>query len=98
MPSRVKVELYRIAQEALNNIVKHANCKSITIQLNANDDQIVLEISDDGDGFDINEQSSGFGLQSMQERAKKVNARLVIISVAGKGTYVKVEWKNKANT
>ncbi len=81
--------LYYIALEALNNIMKHANAKSVTIHLKERKNSVVLEVVDDGCGFDPKTvRQGGMGLKIMQERVTKVNGKITIQSVPGKGTKV----------
>jgi signal transduction histidine kinase len=72
--------LFRIAQEAVNNAVKHAAPTEIEIALTHDDDGLLLEITDDGPGIDLVmlQQSSGLGLRTMQYRATLIGARLDI--------------------
>jgi GAF domain-containing protein len=92
----VQVALYRIAQEALNNALKHAVATSVEIRFYANENHVELEISDNGRGFDPEHTSSGFGLISMEERAKSLGASFEVISSPGEGTriFVQVEEEN----
>jgi PAS domain S-box-containing protein len=81
--------LYQIALEALNNIIKHANAKSVTILLKKQKASVGLVVMDDGIGFDPKTTGKGgMGLRIMQERVTKVNGKLVIRSAPGKGTKV----------
>ena len=85
--------LYRIAQEALTNVAKHARAGNVDIILERRADNVLLIIEDDGVGFDPGAARSaghGFGLLGMQERAGLVGAMLEIESSAGKGTTVLV--------
>lgn len=95
LPARVEEELYRIAQEALNNALKHAAATITQVELNANGEYVSLEVSDNGKGFDLDDtgQLRGIGLDSMRERAKYLLANLVIKSTLGEGTTVRVEVK-----
>ncbi len=87
-----KVALLRIAQEALNNAVKHANAHSITLDLARDQARLMLEVCDDGTGFDPALGYPGhLGLESMRERAHSQDGRLEIHSGAGAGTRVYVE-------
>lgn len=86
--------LYRMAQEVLNNMVKHSNAQHITFKLSFIDNLIILAISDDGKGFDINEQmknGNGAGLHNLQKRATLINATLTMESSIGNGTQVTIE-------
>mgnify|MGYP001082687428 CR=1 FL=1 len=92
----VKVSLYRIAQEALNNVAKHAGASQATVSLHRQSKQVELHISDDGRGFDpegISPESLGLGI--MRERAEAIGATLEIESQVGQGTRVVVIWKDK---
>jgi signal transduction histidine kinase len=88
----VQVAFYRIAQEALNNIVKHANASQVTMRLIFEPQQLVLRIDDNGQGFDLaHPPSSGhFGLNIMRERAEVVGANFQIESQPGHGTSIVV--------
>jgi signal transduction histidine kinase len=99
LPPDLQLAFYRIAQEALTNITKHAAASSIGINLSFSTDSatqaadLVLEIRDDGEGFDVLEASRGrLGLSSMRERADSVGASLRITSQPGQGTIVTVRW------
>ncbi len=90
----VRVALYRIAQEALNNVAKHAEATHATILLALHPDQTELLIRDDGRGF-VLDQISGkcLGLAIMQERAGEIGAQLTIRSQPGDGTLIHVSWR-----
>lgn len=93
----VKIALYRIAQEALNNVGKHSGAGSAKVTLQCSPHSVVLHIVDDGRGFDITQLSSGhFGLDNMRERAASIGATLDIESNKNKGTEVIVIWQNHA--
>jgi len=86
--------LYRIAQEALHNALRHAEPAHVEIDLSAGDGQVVLQVRDDGIGFDAerSEQAARkLGLTSMRERARTVGGRLTVTSTPGGGTTVRVE-------
>jgi PAS domain S-box-containing protein len=86
-----KEALYRIAQEALNNTVKHAEAREVEIRLYRSQGAVILETADDGLGFDPQAEYSGhMGLNSMRERASQIGTALEIESEAGKGTRVRV--------
>ncbi len=99
LPPDVHIALYRIAQEALNNVVKHARSTQVNIDLEIQRDEnrlpssIKLRISDDGRGFDLAKVSpERFGLNIMRERAHAIGATLQIQSQPGHGTQVTVQW------
>jgi signal transduction histidine kinase len=88
----VKEALYRIAREALHNIVKHANAGHVTLSIVRDDGNIHLEICDDGKGFDPNGDFPGhLGLQSMRERVERLGGKLAITSAPGEGTSITVD-------
>ena len=84
--------VYRVTQEALANIDRHAAARHLTIQLDQQDSQLVLTISDDGRGFSPDEVNFNghLGLRGMKERAEMVGGRLEVESVPGQGTTVKL--------
>ena len=93
LPAEVKVALYRIGQEALNNVAKHAGASQATVSLRCQPGTVTLRIRDDGRGFDpasIAVESLGLGI--MRERAEAIGARLAIESRVGQGTKVTVVW------
>lgn len=93
LPEDVQVMFYRVAQESLNNIVKHAEAENVLIRLKDQAGVIELHITDDGRGFDINNlPARGMGLHIMQERAHAVGADLNLHSQPGKGTTVSISW------
>lgn len=98
-PPDVKIVLYRIAQESLNNIAKHACATQVWVTLHTAPDQFLLSICDDGQGFDpgaISEEH--MGVRIMAERAAGVGAYLHIDSAPGRGARVSVSWPNPATT
>jgi signal transduction histidine kinase len=93
LPLDVKVALYRIAHEALNNVAKHAGASQATVSLRCQPERVELRVSDDGRGFDpegIPPESLGLGI--MRERAEAIGAALEIESQIGQGTRVVVLW------
>ncbi len=85
--------LYRIAQEALNNALRHAHAQSISVYLQWNQQTITLEIADDGIGFDPRaaREQGGFGLRGMEERAVRLGGRLQVQSSPARGTKIRAE-------
>lgn len=91
LPVRLEVGLFRIAQEALTNVVLHARAKHITVKLMVTPDQAVLTITDDGQGFDPTHVPTGhYGLIGIRERVKLLGGRLEIRSSPGAGTQIEV--------
>ena len=91
LPKTAEVAFYRVAQEALNNVVKHAHATRVDVLLEKRDSAIVLVVEDDGVGFDVasgEATAKGLGLAGMRERASLVGATLDIESTAGGGTAV----------
>jgi signal transduction histidine kinase len=93
LPRAVEAQLYRIAMEALNNLVRYAQAKKVTVELRSGDDWIWMEIRDNGVGFDVAtaRTSGGMGLHSMEERARQLKGRLEVVSQPGSGTRILVE-------
>jgi signal transduction histidine kinase len=93
LPAPIEEGLYRIAQEALNNSLKHAGATSVTICLGVEGGNVVLEVTDNGSGFELQPdpyQRGGIGLSSMRERAEKLGGALEVRSAPGEGTTVQV--------
>jgi signal transduction histidine kinase len=87
------VAAYRITQEALNNVSKHANATRCRVSSRCTDDRITLKISDDGSGFNPeNIPPDSLGVSIMKERADEIGAALDIHSEPEKGTEVVVTW------
>lgn len=96
LPPDVQVACYRIAQETLNNTVKHARATRVDIELVRSPDNVVLRICDDGCGFDVSKPTGGhFGLTIIRERASSVGAHVHIDSQRGQGTTVTVTWNRQ---
>jgi PAS domain S-box-containing protein len=93
IPSEVASCLYRVAQEGLQNIAKHARAKRVSVRLSSRRRAIVLTIQDDGVGFDPKavKGHGGLGLISMKERAHSVNGKLTIAAALGHGTQISLE-------
>ncbi len=89
LPLTVKQELYRIAQEALHNTVKHAHASKVALVLRRTANAVILEVGDDGVGFDpLGSFPGHLGLRSMQERVSRLDGRLQIESAPGQGTHM----------
>jgi signal transduction histidine kinase len=98
VPPSLKIVIYRISQEALNNIVKHSKADQVTLSLRKTGDPIELAIRDNGQGFDLEEALSkggyerGLGLSSMRERVELTGGSFSIESNKGAGTVIRATW------
>ena len=93
LPADVQVAIYRVCQEALNNVAKHAGASRVDIHLKHEATGIDLSIRDDGQGFILGQTISGhYGLSMMHERAEAVGAHLLITSQPGQGTELSLHW------
>jgi signal transduction histidine kinase len=89
LPLKVKQDLYRIAQEALHNTVKHAHASKIELRMQQTREAVTLEVCDNGRGFDATASFPGhLGLHSMQERVTYLGGELRIESTPGQGTCI----------
>jgi len=96
LPPDVKEVFYRVAQEALNNISKHAQASEVQVQLRESEESVEVIIQDNGCGFDLQTVSSeNLGLKIMRERAEAVQAEVEIQSAPGVGTHMTVRWHSK---
>ena len=94
LPAEVQVAFYRVCQEALNNVAKHAKASQVDIDLEHDGTAIELRIRDDGQGFDAEQTIPGhYGLSMMRERVETVGAMLSITSQPGHGTELIMHWK-----
>ncbi|MGP4073430.1 histidine kinase [Piscibacillus sp. B03] len=85
--------LFRMIQEALSNILRHANAQNVKVELKNRDQEIFVHIDDDGIGFKANEQleqSTSYGLQTMKERCEEIGGTFRIKSQEGQGTYIDI--------
>jgi signal transduction histidine kinase len=95
LPAEIQVAFYRVCQEALNNVAKHAKASRVDIDLMYEGLAIELRIRDDGAGFNPEEIFSGhYGLSMMRERAEAAGAQLSITSRSGHGTELVMHWTN----
>jgi len=92
LPSQVQLQYYRVAEEALNNALKHAAASAVWVIIRSGDGTATLEIADNGRGFDpaTAADSRGLGLTNMRERMEKLGGRLEIESSPGEGTTIRV--------
>jgi PAS domain S-box-containing protein len=92
LPALLQRELYQIAHEALNNVLKHSRAHAVAVELHFREQETALDIRDDGVGFDPQHsaESGGIGLASIRERAARIGGLLEIESQPGKGTHIRV--------
>jgi signal transduction histidine kinase len=96
LPEDVTITFHRIAQESLNNVVKHAEATEVSITLDCDQNGIVLRVRDNGSGFDPSTIPAGhLGLSIMAERIEKIGGTLLIDSQPGDGTQIVVSWSEK---
>ncbi|PYZ95577.1 two-component sensor histidine kinase [Alteribacter lacisalsi] len=89
----VEDHLFRILQEAVSNILRHAKADKMTVLCVSRDDYVILRVTDNGIGFDVDKaaEKSSYGLTNMKERAEAIGGDLKIVSVAGEGSYYEVK-------
>lgn len=88
---KVQLALYRISQECISNVIKHAQASNVIIQISQNENIINLTIEDDGVGFDSEKVKYGLGLNNIKNRSELINATVDIQSEQGKGTTINIE-------
>ena len=96
LPSQVETTVFRVCQEAINNIAKHAGATTVLIEINFKPSSLVVEIEDDGQGFDLSSiaavsPTQGLGLLGMRERVNLIGGSLNISTKAGEGTRIALE-------
>lgn len=103
IPGALKTTIYRILQEAMNNIAKHSPAAWVGIRLGLRQDALELEIEDSGAGFDVDQvmarsgTDKGYGLISMRDRSLLSGGEFQITSLAGEGTLIRVRWPLSAH-
>jgi two-component system sensor histidine kinase UhpB len=94
LPERVNIAMFRIAQEAMTNVLKHAEAEHLWVRLYCTNEKVNLEIEDDGKGFDLAgmqaEEKTAWGLLGMEERATLCGGDLFLKTAPGEGTRVQV--------
>ena len=86
-----ELALYRITQELINNVLKHAEAKNVSLQIGLRDKKIILMIEDDGKGFDVKAHKDGYGLHNLEARTKLLRGTMNIDTQIDKGTTVLIE-------
>ncbi|WP_299521052.1 tetratricopeptide repeat-containing sensor histidine kinase [Winogradskyella sp.] len=89
--NKTKINIYRIIQESMQNIYKHAKAKAIKISISLEKNVICLDIIDDGEGFDTSKNKKGIGLKNMTSRVEDINGKITFTSQFGNGTTVNVK-------
>ena len=92
VPDSLKTPIFRISQEAMNNIAKYSQASLVNLSLQKEDGKIQLTIQDNGQGFDLDTVRKGLGLSTMRERAQLSGGSFSLESAKGKGTIVLVSW------
>lgn len=90
VPKELGLQLYRILQEALQNVQKHAKANEVEIQLFQHDNELVMTIEDDGVGFDQANRTTGLGTKNMRLRTQQIKGEFSISSAVGEGTSIMV--------
>lgn len=85
VPQDIHLAIYRIIQEQLNNIIKYAEAKTVSLKLNNSQDELLLQITDDGKGFDTTAKRKGIGITNMETRAENIHGKLIVHSTPGGG-------------
>ena len=99
VPGQVKHVFYRVAQEGLNNVFKHAEAGHVWFRFSCDSEDVALTVSDNGQGFDRDEVPAGhMGLEIMSERAESIGADLTLVSRKGEGTTLRLLWHFENNT
>lgn len=97
MSAKLKLTIFRIIQEQLSNVIKHANAANVTITIHKKAAQIRVSVKDDGRGFDTSLKRNGVGLRNISSRAEVNNGTVSIISKPGKGCELKVTFTEKVH-
>jgi signal transduction histidine kinase len=90
LDKKQQVSIYRIIEEQLQNIIKHANAGNVIIQLGIENKHVKLEVKDDGRGFDVNQKKGGIGLSNISSRVASMDSELEVISAPGHGCQLRV--------
>jgi signal transduction histidine kinase len=85
------MNVYRIIQEAINNAIKYAHAKTISVGFNYNENQLNVDVIDDGKGFDLKNKQLGNGIHNMKKRAQEINGELAIVSNENEGTRIQLQ-------
>lgn len=86
----IKVNVYRIIQETLQNTIKHAKATLVTLNFSSNETHLIIDIKDNGVGFDVQKSKKGIGIKNIRSRVQKLNGTLEILSAIGKGSQLNI--------
>ena len=92
---KIKINLFRIIQEAVCNILKYASCQRVELSIKRREQLVEINIVDDGIGFDTNKKSKGIGIKNMKSRARSIDARIDIRTASQQGTKIKISIPTK---
>ena len=92
VPTEARTPIFRLCQEAMNNIAKHSKTGLVNLSPQMEDGKLQLTIQDNGQGFDLETVRKGLGLSTMRERVGLSGGVFAIESIAGKGTTIRVSW------
>lgn len=95
LAGNLKINVYRIVQESLQNCVKHAKCRNVWVNFETADDKLKVTVKDDGQGFNIQKGKKGIGLKNVISRVNKMDGTLKIDSEKGKGTTIRLVFDKK---
>ena len=87
----IKVNVYRIIQETLQNTIKHAKAENVTLDFSTNEQELNVHIKDDGVGFNLKKSKKGIGLKNIKSRIEKLNGTVEISSAPNKGTQIHIK-------
>ncbi|MEJ7586548.1 MAG: ATP-binding protein [Ferruginibacter sp.] len=90
LADELKLNIYRIIQEQLNNIIKHAAPENVSIHIEDTDSHIIIDVKDDGKGFDLAKDRKGIGISNMINRIESFNGKMEIDTSIGNGCRVRV--------
>lgn len=90
LAENAKINIFRIVQELLTNVVKHSNAKEVSLQLIKHNNSLMISIEDDGTGFDTREAKKGIGLTSVESRVQILNGNLSIDTAPQNGTFISI--------
>ncbi len=97
LPDELKITVFRITQELLKNIIKHAAAKAVIVQLTIEENEVILIVEDDGKGFDTATLQSGIGIENIRSRTAYLNGTLTLDTTIGQGTTFTIQFPLSKN-